>query len=96
MDGEDPAHQKKIRGRKLINVKLDGMRALSVMDKEAGTATLFSRNGLVIDGFPEVQEFLQEKVLKNLKGSVVFDGELMSPKGFQHSMTLVKKKRRSR
>jgi DNA ligase-1 len=89
-DGEDPAHQKKIHGKKLIDTKLDGMRVLAVMDK-ANQVNLFTRNGLLLDTFPEITAGLM-KILERLPGSLVLDGELMSPRGFQHLMTLVKRK----
>ena len=90
-DGEDDAHKKKIKGRKLIDTKLDGMRILAVLDKNAISVTMFSRNGQIIDTFPEMLTDLQT-VLERVPGSLVLDGELISPKGFQHLMTLVKRK----
>jgi DNA ligase 1 len=90
-NGDDDAHKKKIRGKKLVDTKLDGMRILGVLDKESGTVTLFSRNGQTIDTFPEMNASLAE-VMQRLPGSIVLDGELMSPHGFQHLMTLVKRK----
>lgn len=90
-DGENATHQKKIRGRKLIDVKLDGVRVLAVMDAINGGVTLFSRNGLVIENFSELYEGLR-KLLPRLQGSFVLDGELVSPEGFQHLMTLIRRK----
>jgi DNA ligase-1 len=90
-DGEAPAHQKKIRGHKLIDVKLDGVRVLAVMDRDNDAITLFSRNGLVITQFPELHESLHA-LLPQLPGSIVLDGELVSPHGFQHLMTLIRRK----
>jgi DNA ligase-1 len=90
-DGEVAPHQKKIRGKKLVDTKLDGMRVLAVMEKEAGAVTMFTRNGLTIETFPEIKAVLV-KILDQLPGSIVFDGELMSPRGFQHLMSLVKRK----
>ena len=90
-DGEAAAHQKKVRGRKLIDVKLDGVRVVAVLDRDNAAVTLFSRNGLVIDNFPEAHAALQT-LLPRLPGSVILDGELVSPQGFQHLMTLVRRK----
>lgn len=90
-DGEDKAHVKKLRGKKLLDTKLDGMRVLSVMDKDVGLATMFSRNGLPLDTFPEILTALTN-ILHQMPGSLVFDGELMSPRGFQHLMSLVRRK----
>jgi DNA ligase-1 len=90
-DGEAPAHQKKVRGRKLIDVKLDGVRVVAALDRDNAAITLFSRNGLVLDNFPELHTALQS-LLPRLPGSVILDGELVSPLGFQHLMTLVRRK----
>ncbi len=90
-DGEDVQHQKKIKGKKLIDTKLDGMRLLAVLNKESQTAMMFSRNGQVIETFPEMLATLRN-LLVNIPGSLVLDGELISPQGFQHLMTLVKRK----
>ena len=90
-DGEAPAHQKKLRGRKLIDAKLDGVRVLAAVDRDDAAVTLFSRNGLVIENFPEMHAALQN-VLPRLPGSVMLDGELVSPQGFQHLMTLIRRK----
>ena len=90
-DGEDPVHQKKLHGRKLLDVKLDGVRVLVVMDKDSGSVTLFSRNGLMIQNFPELQTALAG-LLPRLPGSLVLDGEMESPQGFQHLMTLIRRK----
>lgn len=90
-DGEDEVHKKKIHGKKLVDGKLDGMRVLTVMDRDSETVTMFTRNGLTIETFPEIKAGF-EKMLPKLPGSVVLDGELMSPNGFQHLMTLVRRK----
>lgn len=93
-DGEVDAHKKKIKGKKLVDGKLDGMRVLAFMDKENESVTMYTRNGLTIETFPEIKLGL-EKILTKLPGSLVIDGELMSPKGFPHLMTLVKRKEAS-
>ena len=90
-DGEAPAHQKKVKGRKLIDVKLDGVRTIAALDRDNAAVTLFSRNGLVFENFPELHQALQS-LLPRLPGSVIMDGELVSPQGFQHLMTLVRRK----
>lgn len=90
-DGEDVQHQKKLRGRRLVDTKLDGVRILAMMDTHAGIVSLFSRNGQLIEGFPELYAVLRS-VLTKLPGPVMLDGELISPKGFQHLMTLIKRK----
>jgi len=88
-DGETETHQKKVKGVKLCDYKLDGTRFLAILDKESGVS-MFTRNGQPILTFPHIKSCL-EKVLEALPGSVVLDGEVMSPHGFQHLMTLLKK-----
>jgi DNA ligase-1 len=88
-DGENESHKKKIKGRKFFDVKLDGVRTLALLNKEANSVTLFTRNGQPILTCPEVRQCL-ENILEKIPGSLVLDGELMSPKGFQHLMTLLK------
>ena len=84
-------HPKKMQGRKLVDIKLDGVRALAMMDKEADMVGLFTRTGQPIETMPEVSATLQG-VLAKLPGSVMLDGELVSPRGFQHLMTLLQRK----
>ena len=88
-DGESENHRSKVCGRKLLDWKMDGVRTLSVLDKESNKVTRYTRNGQIIETIPEVQECL-EILLQNIDASVVLDGELMSPQGFQHLMTLLK------
>ena len=90
-DGEAAAHQKKVRGRKLIDVKLDGVRTIATLDGDDAAVTLFSRNGLVLENLPELHAALQN-ILPRVPGSVMLDGELISPQGFQHLMTLIRRK----
>lgn len=90
-NGDNPKNEKKLKGRKLVDLKLDGVRTICVLDKDADTVTLFTRDGLVIENFPEVQEGLR-KLLPILPGSVVLDSEMVHPKGFQQLMTLFQSK----
>ena len=122
-DGEDVKHQKKIKGKKLIDVKLDGFRVLTLMDTINDTVKCYTRSGFIIENFPELQTAL-ETLHQRMPGSrldceskgifytkeqraefaqeaidddggpvgMVLDGEFMSPNGFQHLMTLAKRK----
>ena len=90
-DGEDPKHKKKVKGRRLIDAKLDGVRTLAVLDKDTDSVKLFSRNGLQFGNFPELHEALH-KLLPKLPGAFVLDGEMVSPQGFQHLMKMVQRK----
>ena len=89
VDGMDEVHQKKIKGKKLCDLKIDGTRCLAILDKLTNKVELYTRNGHVIQTCPEVRETLT-KVLEKLPGSVVLDGELVSKFGFQHMMTVFK------
>lgn len=89
-DGEKPEHQKKIKGRKLLDIKLDGVRLLSVLDKEEGRTTQFTRNGKVNENFDSIRRAL-DRVLPLLPGSIVLDGEITG-KDFQDLMTQFQRK----
>lgn len=82
---------KYLKGKKQIEVKLDGVRVLTVV-KYDGTVQMFSRNGKELTNFPLViSEFSQ--VAKKDSGFLgkVFDGEIMSS-SFQDLMKQVYRK----
>lgn len=85
-------HMNKIRGRKLLDVKLDGVRILAVINKEAGKVTLHTRNGLTNTNFPQIEELLQEKLMDVIPHSIVLDGEMIS-ESYQKLMTQLNRKR---
>lgn len=89
-DGTDEVHAKKIRGRKLIDVKLDGVRLLTVLDKEAGTVTQYTRDGNINESFTALRECLQG-LLERLPGSIVLDGEVVAS-SFQDLMTMLNRR----
>lgn len=89
-DGADEKHARKISGRKMLDVKLDGVRLLTILDKEAGTVTQFTRNGKTNENFTEITTALKG-VLAALPGSVVLDGEVVST-SFQDLMTQVNRR----
>ncbi len=89
-DGAKPEHQKKVSGRKMLDVKLDGVRLLTILDKEAGTVTQYTRNGKVNENFTEVRESLMS-LMADLPGSVVIDGEIVSV-NFQDLMKQVNRR----
>jgi DNA ligase-1 len=85
-DGRDPANEKHLRGKKMLDYKLDGVRLLSVLDKDSNTVTQYvGRNGNLNENFTEVREALA-KLMEQLPGSVVLDGEIISEEGFQKLM----------
>jgi DNA ligase-1 len=83
-------HEKKIRGVKMLDQKLDGVRLLTVIDKARGTVKQFTRNGLENTNFQSIIEKF-EALLPHLPGSVVLDGEIIS-RNFQELMTQVNRK----
>lgn len=87
-NGDD--HPNKMRGQKLIDVKLDGMRLVTVLDKQRNTVTQYSRDGRQNDRFDHITQSLA-KLLPLLKQSMVLDGEVIS-RSFQELMTQVNRK----
>lgn len=83
-------HPKKMSGPKLIDIKLDGARMLSVLDIESMSVRMFTRNGLENDKFTHIKAAL-ESMLPKLSESVVLDGEILSDT-FQGLMSQFSKK----
>ena len=87
-NGED--HPRKIAGKKLLDVKLDGVRIITILDIEKKTVTQYSRDGRQNDRFTAITAALA-KLLPKLKQSIVLDGEMVS-RSFQALMTQVNRK----
>ena len=86
-------HEGKVTGKKLIEVKLDGVRVITIVRAD-GRVDMFSRNGKELANFPHIAEQISS-VIKQ-KGSsksmdVVLDGEIMSS-SFQDLMKQVHRK----
>ena len=86
-------HESKVSGKKLIEVKLDGVRVITIVRSD-GRVDMFSRNGKELTNFPHIAEQISS-VIKQ-KGSsksmdVVLDGEIMS-RSFQDLMKQVHRK----
>jgi DNA ligase-1 len=85
-------HQSKLKGRKLIEKKLDGVRVLAVI--HGTTINLYSRNGKPFDNFPQIQESIQ-RIAKHLTptygGRIVLDGEIIG-ESFQALMKQAQRK----
>lgn len=88
-DGNKPEHQKKIKGEKYLDVKFDGVRLFTFLDKETGTITQYSREGAVLENFTAIRDSLRD-LLDKLPGSVVLDGEVIG-RNFQDLMTQVQR-----
>ena len=83
-------HEKKMTGKKQIEVKLDGVRVLAVC--KGGKVELFSRNGKQFHNFPHIIEEIESVLaIKPAPYDCVLDGEVMS-KDFQDLMKQVHRK----
>lgn len=69
-------HENKVCGQKLIEVKLDGVRVISVVYPD-GRVNQYSRNGKELVNFPHVKDQLSI-LAQTLDRPMVFDGEIMS------------------
>ena len=78
-------HPKKIAGECFIEYKYDGVRVIAIVQN--GDATLYSRNGKLLENFPHINEALSRSEFEGL----VFDGEVMS-EDFQALMKQVHRK----
>ena len=84
-------HETKVAGQKLIEVKLDGVRVITIVYPDA-RVDMFSRNGKELVNFPHVAEQISAVVKKTPPPyAVVLDGEIMSS-SFQDLMTQVHRK----
>jgi len=82
-------HETKVAGEKLIEVKLDGVRVISIV-YPSGHVDQYSRNGKELVNFPHIKEQLS-KHAKWFAEPVVLDGEVMSA-SFQDLMKMVHRK----
>ena len=86
-------HESKVSGKKLIEVKLDGVRVLTIVRAD-GRVDMFSRNGKELVNFPHIVEQISNVVKTHGSSNnmdVVLDGEIMSS-SFQDLMTQVHRK----
>ena len=82
-------HEGKIDGNKMIEVKLDGVRVITVV-YPGGRVDQFSRNGKELANFPAIREQFAA-MADALEEPMVFDGEVMSS-SFQDLMKQVHRK----
>jgi DNA ligase 1 len=87
-NGED--HPRKMSGYKYLDVKLDGVRILTIIDIENQTVTQYSRDGRRNDRFSNITGDLY-KLIPNLRQSIVLDGEMIS-RSFQDLMKQLNRK----
>jgi len=82
-------HESKVAGNKLIEVKLDGVRVITIVHPD-GRVDQFSRNGKELVNFPHVKEQLS-KIASGFVEPTVLDGEIMSG-SFQDLMKQIHRK----
>ena len=82
-------HESKVCGSRLIEVKLDGVRVITIVYPD-GRVDQFSRNGKELVNFPHIKEQFKRTVT-GITEPVVFDGEVMSS-SFQDLMKQVHRK----
>ena len=84
-------HESKVAGKKYIEVKLDGVRVITVVRTD-GRVDMFSRNGKELVNFPHIQEQISSVVKQDPPPyDLILDGEIMSS-SFQDLMTQVHRK----
>jgi len=82
-------HESKVAGEKIIEVKLDGVRVITIV-YPGGRVDMFSRNGKSLENFPVIAEQFATSPVK-WDQPMVFDGEVMSS-SFQDLMKQVHRK----
>ena len=84
-------HKKKLTGKKFLEIKLDGVRAITII-YPSRTIDIFSRNGKELNNF----DHLKDEIIKcldfnELNKPIVLDGEIIS-KNFQELMKQIHRK----
>jgi DNA ligase-1 len=82
-------HEGKLAGKKLVEVKLDGVRVITIVWPD-GRVLQFSRNGKELVNFEHVKEQIA-KIAHSFNEPMVLDGEIMSS-SFQDLMKQVHRK----
>jgi DNA ligase-1 len=82
-------HESKVTGQRLIEVKLDGVRIITIVHPD-GRVDQFSRNGKELVNFPHIKKQFAS-IADSLLEPWVFDGEIMSS-SFQDLMKQVHRK----
>jgi DNA ligase 1 len=83
-------HEKKITGKKLLEPKLDGVRVITVINAQNKTATMYSRNGKLLENFEHITKAIEANIA-DFERSMVLDGEMVSS-SFQALMKQVHRK----
>ena len=83
-------HEKKITGKKLLEPKLDGVRVITIINAENKTASMYTRNGKLLENFGHITSALEANI-DLFERSLVLDGEMVSS-SFQALMKQVHRK----
>jgi len=83
-------HEKKIAGKKLLEPKLDGVRVITVINPSNKTATMYSRNGKLLENFTHITSAIEQN-MHLFERAMVLDGEMVSS-SFQALMKQVHRK----
>ena len=88
---DSDSHKKKLTGNKILEVKLGGVRVISVLYPNS-RVDFFSRNGKELNNFQHIQKELSECIKKKpIEKAIVLDGEVVS-KNFQELMKQIHRK----
>jgi DNA ligase-1 len=82
-------HESKVTGEKLIEIKLDGVRVITIVYPD-GTVNMYSRNGKELTNFPHIAKQISKHAVFFAEPTVL-DGEVMSA-SFQDLMKQVHRK----
>jgi len=83
-------YENKLAGKKLVEPKLDGVRVITIINATNKTATMYSRNGKLLENFTHITNAI-EKNISLFQRSMVIDGEMVSG-SFQELMKQVHRK----
>ena len=84
-------HKKKLNGKKSLEVKLDGVRAVTII-YPTGKIDMFSRNGKELNNFNHIKDEISKTFnISSIKEALVLDGEIVSD-DFQTLMKQIHRK----
>ena len=87
-------HKKKLNGKKSLEVKLDGVRAVTVI-YPTGKIDMFSRNGKELNNFNHIKDEISKTFnISSITEALVLDGEIVSD-DFQTLMKQIHRKNSS-
>ena len=88
---DSESHKKKIVGKKFVEIKLDGVRAIFIV-YPSGKIDIFSRNGKELNNFENIKKEMQSLLnFPDFEDPFVLDGEIIS-KNFQELMKQIHRK----